>query len=283
MTMRPSKLLLRTRGACDFDTAHLLEVFGGQRERFVAVLQGFGSEDWAGPTRCAEWSAHDVVRHLCDCNTVECNMIGAGTNDDTLIIEAGFDPRITPRQWMAASAGEFPQVTLGRFAATSEELLGLVRAQLARRPSFDVRLPYGPMDWTVLLLHGFWDAWIHERDVLLARSAEQPTDDDATFYAAAYGVFIAAVIASLFGSPVQERLTLGSEGGGVFDLDSRDGTVTLNASRVTAVGPPAAQVTDALAGRSPVANALRELPSHSRAAMSYLADFLNTPVEQSPT
>jgi uncharacterized protein (TIGR03083 family) len=283
MTMRPSKLLLRTSGACDFDPAHLLEVFGEQRERFVAVLGGFGSDDWAAPTRCAEWSAHDVVRHLCDCNTVGCNMIGAGTNDSTLIIEAGFDPRITPCQWMAASAGESPRVTLGRFAATSEELLGLARGLLARRGSFDVRLPYGPMDWTVLLLHGFWDAWIHERDVLLARSNQDPPDDDAAFYVAAYGLFIAAVIASLFGSHVQEKLTLGSEGGGVFDLNSREGMVTLSANRVTTVGPPAAQVTDALAGRSPVSDALRDLPSHSRAALSHLADFLNTPVEQSPT
>jgi hypothetical protein len=28
------------------------------------------------------------------------------------------------------------------------------------------------MDWTVLLLHLFWDSWIHERDVLLARGAD---------------------------------------------------------------------------------------------------------------
>jgi hypothetical protein len=168
-------------------------------------------------------------------------------------------------------------------ATQSEELLGLARGRLTR--SFDVRLPYGlPMDWTVLLLHAFWDAWIHERDVLLALSAEDPTaDDDATFYASAYGVFLAAVIASLFGRDLQEKLMLGSDGGGVFDLDSHDGMVTLSANRVTSVGPPAAQVTDALAGRSPVANALRDLPSHSRAALSHLADFMNTPVEQSPT
>jgi len=36
------------------------------------------------------------------------------------------------------------------------------------------------MDWTVLLLHLFWDSWIHERNVLLARGAKHPTADDAT-------------------------------------------------------------------------------------------------------
>ena len=198
------KLLLRTGGACDLDPEHLLDVLGEQRQRFVTVLQGFGPDDWAAPTRCADWSAHDVVRHLCDGNA-----IATGTDDRTLDISVGFDPRITPRGWLAASADESPDATLGRLVATTEELLVLARARLAQSLSFDVRLPYGPMDWTVLVLHAFWDSWIHERDVLLARGTEHPTDDDATVYATAYGLFIAAAVASMFGDRVQEKLKLG--------------------------------------------------------------------------
>ena len=52
------------------------------------------------------------------------------------------------------------------------------------------------MDWTVRVLHGFWDSWLHERDVLLARGDEHPTDGDPTVYAAAYGLFIAAAAVS---------------------------------------------------------------------------------------
>ena len=104
------------------------------------------------------------------------------------------------------------------------------------------------MDWTILVLHAFWDSWLHERDVLLARGREHPTDGDATLYATAYGLFIAAAVASMFGGQVQEKLTLGGDGGGVFDLDSR-GAVTLTVTRVTTAGPPAAEVADALAGR----------------------------------
>ena len=85
------------------------------------------------------------------------------------------------------------------------------------------------MDWTVLMLHVFWDSWIHERDILLARGTEHPSGDDATAYATAYGVFIAAAVAAKFGDPVRERLTLGGAGAGVFDLDCRGGvTVTVN-------------------------------------------------------
>jgi uncharacterized protein (TIGR03083 family) len=276
--MQPGKLLLRTVGACDFDPWHLLDVFGRQRQRFVAVLQGFGPDDWAAPTRCADWSAHDVVRHLCDNNTIAA---AVEPGDRTLDITAGYDPRISPRLRLAASAGESPDATFSRFVATTEKRFALDRARLARGHRFDVRMPYGPMDWTVRVLHGFWDSWLHERDVLLARDIEHPANGDATVCAAAYGVFIAAAVASIFGAQVQEKLTLGGEGGGVFEVNSSDG-ITLVVTRMTTAGPPAAEVADALAGRAPVAAVLGHLPASSRIALSGMADFFNTPVESSP-
>jgi uncharacterized protein (TIGR03083 family) len=264
-------LLLQTKGVGDFDPGHLLDVFEEQRQRFVTVLQGFGPGDWAAPTRCTDWSAHDVVRHLCDGNMKAAAM---GPDDRTLDLTAGYDPRITPREWLTASAGESPDATLSRFVATTGERLARDRARLAQGMRFDVRLPYGPVDWTVRVLHGFWDSWLHERDVLLARGADHPTGRDATVYATAYGLFIAAAVAAAFGDPVQEKLTLG--GGGVFELDSGDG-VTLIVTPAIAAGPPAAQVTDALAGRPPAAAVLGDLPAGSRAALSHMANFFNTP------
>jgi uncharacterized protein (TIGR03083 family) len=271
----PGQLLLRTEGACGIDPENLLEVFARQRHRFAAVLPGFGPEDWAAPTRCSDWSAHDVVRHLCDGNM---KVAAAGPDDRTLDLTAGFDPRITPRGWPAASAGESPAATLSRFLATTDELLAAARGRLARADSFDVRLPYGPMDWTILLLHAFWDSWLHERDILLPRGREHPTDDDATVYATAYGLFIATAVASMFGDQVQEKLTLG---GGVFTLDSH-GAVTLTVTPATTPGPPAAEVADALAGRSQIAAVLGDLAASSRAALSRMADFFTTPVGPSP-
>ena len=82
--------------------------------------------------------------------------------------------------------------------------------------------------------------------------------------------------------PVQGKLTLGGDGGGVFDLDSRGGGVTLTVTRGTTAGPPADQVTDVLAGRPPAAAVLGDLPASTRTAVSRLADFFNTPAGQSP-
>jgi uncharacterized protein (TIGR03083 family) len=269
-------ILLQTKGVGDFDPGHLLDVFEEQRQRFVTVLQGFGPGDWAAPTRCTDWSAHHVVRHLCDGNMKAAAM---GPDDRTLDLTSGYDPRITPREWLTASAGESPDATLSRFVATTGERLARDRARLAQGMRFDVRLPYGPVDWTVRVLHGFWDSWLHERDVLLARGAHHPTGRDATVYATAYGLFIAAAVAAAFGDPVHEKLTLG--GGGVFELDSRDG-VTLTVTPAIAAGPPAAQVTDALGGRPPAAAVLGDLPAGSRAALSHMANFFNTPPAREP-
>jgi uncharacterized protein (TIGR03083 family) len=271
----PAGLLLRTVGRCDLDPHRLLDVFGEQRHRFVTVLQGFGADDWAAPTRCADWSAHEVVRHLCDANAIG---LAVGPDDGTLDTTEGFDPRTSPRRWLDASTGESPGATLDRFVATTDELLGLARGRLAEGRRFDVRLPYGPVDWTVLMLHAFWDSWIHERDVLLARGAEHPTDGDATAYATAYGLFITAAVASMFGSQIHEQLTLGGDGGGIFEVDSRGG-ITLTVRRATGAGPCAAEVADALAGRAQIAAALPGLPDCSRAALSCMADFFHTPVE----
>lgn len=44
-TSLPGTLLLRTAGVCGLSPEHLLEVFGEQRRRFAAVLQGFGPCD----------------------------------------------------------------------------------------------------------------------------------------------------------------------------------------------------------------------------------------------
>ena len=276
--MRPGKLLLKTRGGCDLDPERLLDVIGEQRQRFIAVLKGFGPDEWAAPTRCAKWSAHDVVRHVGD----EAAAARLGADDHTMDMAAGFDPRVTPQQWLVASAGEPPDASVLRLVAATEEQLVVFRIRMARGNEFDVHLPYGAMDWTVLALHALWDSWVHERDVLLARDVEHPTDGDTTFYVAAYGLFLAALMAPILGGDkVQERLVLGGAGGGVFAVETH-GDVALTAERMTTDGPPAARVADALAGRSPVDAVLGDLPANSRAALSRLADYFNTPVGHGP-
>ena len=80
---------------------------------------------------------------------------------------------------------------------------------------------------------------------------------------------------------MRQKLTLGGDGGGVFDLNNR-GAVTLTVTQLATAGPPAAQVTDALAGHAPTSAVLGDLPASTRTALSHLADSFNTPAGQRP-
>ncbi len=210
---------------------HLLLRTGGRATSLQSTCSACSARNGNGSPRSCEGSAPMTGparpgaptgrRTMSSATCATATRSHAGTDGHALDLTAGFDPRITPRGWPAASASQSPGASFSRFLATTDGLLALLRERLAQGLRFDARLPYGPMDWTILALHAFWDSWLHERDVLLARGREHPTDGDATVYAAAYGLFIAAAVAAMFGGQVQEKLTLGGDGGGIFELDSR--------------------------------------------------------------
>ncbi len=45
----------------------------------------------------------------------------------------------------------------GRQRNADKPAVQIQAARLAQGRRFDVRMPYGPVDWTVRVLHGFWD------------------------------------------------------------------------------------------------------------------------------
>ena len=197
--------------------------------------------------------------------------------DRTFDLANGFDPRITPREWLSVSVGEEPADTLSRLTAQTEEMLALVRSRLKAGSRFDVWLPFGLVDWRVQTLHLFWDSWIHERDVLLAQGAPHPTSAEATGYAAAYGLFIAAAVAAMFGEQVRHQLELSGPGSGIYDLSNEDG-VALSVTRIATSGPLAAEVADALAGRVVPAAVLGALPAGPRTTLTRMGEFFNAPL-----
>ena len=66
--------------------------------------------------------------------------------------------------------------------------------------------PYGPLHWSTLGAHLFWDAWLHERDIVararLARTSRSAAEDRL---AALYGLAISSTAPTFFGSPSRSR------------------------------------------------------------------------------
>ena len=192
-----------------------------QRRRLLDLFRGFGDETWAAPTRCTEWSVHEVVRHLCDV-TLKSTALLRGATPESVGTE-DVDPRTTPATWLTRSAGERPHDTLVVFEDASAELLAEVDRHIRDASDAEVPWLYGQVPWSIAVLHVFWDAWVHERDILLPlrRPHESPAVESRA--AATYGLTMGCLPALVAGTPLDETVVLAGDGGGVFQLEARNG------------------------------------------------------------
>jgi uncharacterized protein (TIGR03083 family) len=265
---------LRTQGRPVLAVLAVVDAFEAHRRAFVEQLEQLPAEAWAASTRCSEWSVHEVARHLCDVNELIRDDHGSVTSPST-----GFDPRTTPREWLRSSEGESVESTLLRLQVTSAAAFESTRA-LARRGEDEriIQGPYGPIPWTVLMLHAFWDSWLHERDVVLPLGLPHLTDDEGARLATAYSIFVAGAAASLFGTPVRATFRLSGLARGTYEL-LRDGdAVALRVEPGEVGGPDGVMLADALTGRGGSLEDCVPGEPATVAALSGLATFFNTPV-----
>lgn len=279
--IRYAAVTVSTATAGDAQNELARDALRSQRQRFAALLRGLDDDAWTAQSRCAEWSVHEVVRHLCD-GTLKSTALLRGALPEDVGTE-DMDPRTTPVAWLARSAGERPHDTLVVFEDASAELLDEVDRHVRDATDADVPWVYGTVPWSVAVLHLFWDAWVHERDILvpLQRQHESPAVESRA--AAIYGLAMSCLPALLQDAALEETVVLTGDGGGTFRLearnDPRDGrqltvvgyraagkvTITVDGdgdgSDVEPLRGALADVVDSLVGRSPeLAEVLHGLP-----------------------
>jgi uncharacterized protein (TIGR03083 family) len=265
-------LEIRNDGGLSFDAVHAFDVFDRQRQRFTDEVAALTPEQWATSSRCDLWTAHDVLRHLCDVT----ERLVRGVGDEPVSFD-GFDPRTTPNEWMQGSQGEPVHATFARFRESSWSLFDNVRQRLADGDDRRVPAPYGVVPWPVLVVHAYWDSWVHERDVLLPLGLSHSTDDDAVRLATAYAMFVAANVAAMFRSAVTTTVSLSGVGGGTYEV-TRDGdavVVRADRSGASSDGPDAITVVDALTGRR--GPSVPELLGADATPLAIVGEFFNTP------
>jgi len=162
-----------------------------QRRRFAAALAGFTDDEWRAPSRCEGWTNQDVVAHLTGTNqfwTVSLTSAVAGTPTRYL---AGFDPQATPAQLVDARRSLSPAEGLEQFVASNDALLDVVAGLDDAGWAAMAEAPPGHLPARLIAHHALWDAWVHERDVLLplGRTPEEAPDEVVSClrYAAALG------------------------------------------------------------------------------------------------
>jgi uncharacterized protein (TIGR03083 family) len=138
-----------------------------QRRRLAAVLASFTDEQWAHPSRCEGWSNRDVVVHLDSTNRFWAYSIAAGRRGEPTRLLATFDPVVSPAQLVAASHDVPPGEVLDQFTASTESLVDLVASLDDHEWSVLAEAPPGHLSVSAVCHHALWDAWVHERDILL--------------------------------------------------------------------------------------------------------------------
>jgi len=279
--MSTTSVLTVTTGEAGEAQAELArEALHSQRSRLPRLFQELDAETWNERTRCAEWSVHEVVRHLCDVTLKWLGML-RGEDLRALGLE-GMDPRKTPVGWLEQSRDQSPAETAAVFEQASALLLEEVDRRADRGADDRVRFVYGNVAWSALALHVFWDAWVHERDILLPQGRPHMSPEIESRAAAAYGVVMSGAPSVVLGQSLDETFQLQGPGGGVFHLQVHDGIVTTTLTDDPVAADPLRgqlpAVVDSLVGRGSELTEVLHGPSERVERMAVLRRFMRSPV-----
>jgi uncharacterized protein (TIGR03083 family) len=162
-----------------------------QRNRLTGALAQLSPEEWASPSRCERWSVQDVAEHLAGVNQFWLLSIGAGLRREPTRLLRSFDPVKVPAAMVESARGAAPAATLEKLAASNAELASLLGSMSDSDWAKAAEAPPGHIAVRAVCAHALWDAWIHERDVLLPLGRDQQIEPDevttALIYAAALG------------------------------------------------------------------------------------------------
>jgi uncharacterized protein (TIGR03083 family) len=181
----------------------------------LALFRGLDDDQWQTPSRCSEWTVQDVVRHLVDVANMD---IALQRGEEPRNEGGRIDPRNDPGRWLAASQGQSPSETVADFESMAQEERSIFRERI--RDAGDELLPgpYGPLHWSSLAAHLFWDAWLHERDIAFPLDLEPDASLAENRLAALYGLAIASVAPTFFDSTVTLAIEMTGFAPGVYEI-----------------------------------------------------------------
>jgi uncharacterized protein (TIGR03083 family) len=157
-----------------------------QRDRLAGLLGELTDDEWARPSRCAGWTVQDVVTHLITVNQFWTLSITSGLDAAPTRYLDGFDPVATPAQLVDGARGASPADTLARFVASNQALADTVSPLDEAGWSALAEAPPGLLSVRAVVLHGLWDAWIHERDIALPLGRTVAREPDEIIGSLAY-------------------------------------------------------------------------------------------------
>lgn len=251
-----------------------------QRRRFVEELGQLSDDQWAQPSRCAGWSAQDVIVHLDSTNTFWRFSLAAGRSGEPTRFLATFDPVASPAELVAGAGPKAPEEVLASFAASTEAFAQLVESMADDEWTVLAESPPGHVSASALAHHALWDSWVHERDVLLPLGLTAPEEADEVAACLRYAAALAPGLALTNGADGTGTLLVHATDPDLAVFVEVDGRVTVRDGAPTPAGPidlmltgDAVELVEALSMRRPLG---RELPADAAWLVQGLADVFET-------
>jgi uncharacterized protein (TIGR03083 family) len=160
------------------DPTAILDPTVRQRRRLAATIAGFTDTEWAHPSRCEGWSARDVIVHLDGTNFFWTQSIAAGLRGEPTRFLATFDPVTSPARSVAQSQELSSAEVRDRFIESTDVLCALLESLGTDDWTLLAEAPPGHVSVSAVAHHALWDAWVHERDILLPLDVDVVVADD---------------------------------------------------------------------------------------------------------
>lgn len=249
-----------------------------QRRRFAALLQSLTTEQLAAQSRCADWRVQDVAVHLTGVDQYWALSVASGLNGKPTRFLAGFDPKATPAAIVAAKRDASPEDVVAECVAAIEAFCGLIESLSDDGWAATVETPLGHVSVSALCHHALWDAWVHERDVVVPLGLEQEQHDDELAETLRYAAAL---------SPVFGLLSASRTGTVAFDATDPDLQVVVTVTdsvKVTGGTAPegalvlagsAAELIEALSVRMPLAH---DIPTEQAWLVTSLGEVFESTV-----
>ena len=185
----------------DGDPTEVRTPFLRQRRRLLDAFANLSEDQLAQPSRCEGWSARDVAAHLASVDTFWGYSISKGRKGQPTQALVDFDPTATPAALVAATSAMSGAETVAMLSTSTERLLALVESLEEPDWMLAAEGPPGHISISAVVHHGLWDAWIHERDVLLPLGQTPPELDDEIIASLRYVSGLGAGFAISQGKP----------------------------------------------------------------------------------
>jgi uncharacterized protein (TIGR03083 family) len=208
--------------------------FVRQRLRLIDVLSGLTDDEWSRPSRCEGWRVQDVAAHLVTVDRFWHASISNGVAGTPTRFLVGFDPKATPAALVDAVRGKTSSVTLDELRASSTALCELVDGLAGDVWSSTAESPLGHISVAAVAHHALWDAWVHEREIVIPLGLTPRSEDDEVLACLRQAASINAAFAVMAGAASPTTLVLETSEPDLRVVIAVDDTVDAVADEVSA-------------------------------------------------